>query len=93
MKEFISVVASEVGLHARPASLFVSAAKASGCKVQLTKVVDGTPGTYVDGASILKVMALGIKCGESVSVQIEGENEAAAVDSLKAIIESADHQF
>ncbi|MEN9698409.1 MAG: hypothetical protein RL448_364 [Actinomycetota bacterium] len=91
MKEFISVVASEVGLHARPASLFVNAAKASGCKVQLTKVVDGTPGAYVDGASILKVMALGIKCGESVSVQIEGENEAAAVDSLKAIIESADH--
>ena len=91
MKEFISVVASEVGLHARPASLFVNAAKSSGCKVQLTKVVDGTPGAYVDGASILKVMALGIKCGESVSVQIEGENEAAAVDSLKAIIESADH--
>ena len=91
MKEFISVVASEVGLHARPASLFVNAAKSSGCKVQLTKVVDGIPGAYVDGASILKVMALGIKCGESVSVQIEGENEAAAIDSLKAIIESADH--
>ena len=92
MKEFISVVASEVGLHARPASLFVNAVKASGCKVQLTKVdASGAAGTYVDGASILKVMALGIKCGESVSVQVEGDNEAAAVESLKAIVESADH--
>ena len=91
MKEFSTVVASEVGLHARPASLFVNAAKASGCKVVLTKVVDGTPGTYVDGASILKVMALGIKCGETVSVQVEGENEDAAISSLKQIIESADH--
>ena len=58
---------------------------------QLTKVVDGTPGAYVDGASILKVMALGIKCGESVSVQVDGENEDAAIENLKAIIESADH--
>lgn len=91
MKEFISVVASEVGLHARPASLFVNAVKASGCKVQLTKVVGGVPGTYVDGSSILKVMSLGIKCGESVGVQVEGDNEDAAIESLKAIIESADH--
>ena len=92
MKEFVSIVASEVGLHARPASLFVNAAKNSGCKVMVSKVdASGAPSAYVDGASILKVMALGIKCGESVSVQIEGENEAAAVDSLKAIIESADH--
>ncbi len=45
MKEFRSVVASAVGLHARPAALFASTAKASGSTVRLAKIVDGHGGT------------------------------------------------
>jgi phosphotransferase system HPr-like phosphotransfer protein len=36
-------------------------------------------------------MALGIKCGESIKVQVEGDNEDAAVASLQAIVESTEH--
>ena len=92
VKEFVTKVASPVGLHARPAALFAQAAKASGCKVQLAKIgADGNESPLVDGASILKIMSLGIKCGESIKVQIEGESEEAAAANLKSIVESADH--
>ena len=47
-------IASAVGLHARPASLFVQAANATGLDVEI-----GRPGEdFVDATSILGVMAL-----------------------------------
>ena len=92
VKEFVTKVASPVGLHARPAALFAQAAKSSGCKVQLAKIgADGNESPLVDGASILKIMSLGIKCGELIKVQTEGESEEAAAVNLKSIVESADH--
>jgi phosphocarrier protein len=92
MKEFVTKVGSPVGLHARPAALFAQSAKGSGCKVSLAKISeDGSESALVDGASILKIMSLGIKCGESIRVQFEGENESVAADALQAIVESSDH--
>ena len=84
MKEFVTKVGSPVGLHARPAALFAQSSKNSGCKVSLEKIKD-------DGASILKIMSLGIKCGESVRVQIEGDNETDTASALQEIVESSDH--
>jgi phosphocarrier protein len=92
MKEFLTKVGSPVGLHARPASLFAQAAKASGCKVMIAKVSDdGSESPLVDGISLLKIMALGIKSGESIKVQVEGDNEEAAAANLQSIVESTDH--
>ena len=92
MKEILTKVGSPVGLHARPASLFAQASKASGCKVMLAKIAeDGTETPLVDGTSILKIMALGIKCGESIKVQVEGDAEDKAAADLQAIVESTDH--
>ncbi len=92
MKEFVTKVGSPVGLHARPAALFAQTSKSSGCKVLLAKIKeDGSQSDLVDGASILKIMSLGIKCGESIRVQVEGENEAQAAESLQQIVESSDH--
>ena len=92
MKEFVTKVGSPVGLHARPASLFAKASKESGSKVLLAKIAeDGTESPLVDGSSILKIMALGIKCGESIKVQVEGDTEEATVAALQAIVESTEH--
>ena len=91
MKEFLTKVGSPVGLHARPASLFAKAAKESGCRVSLAKVSeDGSESAFVDGVSLLKIMALGIKCGESIKVQVEGDNAEVAAATLQAIVESSD---
>lgn len=91
MQEFRTTVASPVGLHARPASLFSRSAKESGCTVRLAKVSDGQLSEFVDGASILRVMTLGVKCGDEIVVQVEGENEVQAAETLRALAESADH--
>lgn len=91
MKEFRSVVASAVGLHARPAALFASTAKASGDVVRLSKIVEGLATPAVDGASVLRVMTLGAKCGDEVVVTVEGATEEETVTKLKEIVESNDH--
>ena len=60
-------IASSVGLHARPAALFVRAAGVTGLDVAI-----GRPGEdAVDATSILAVMALGAGHGEEVVLTAE----------------------
>jgi len=75
-------VASQVGLHARPAKLFTDAAAASGVPVTIAKG-DGPP---VDASSILRVMALGVKHGEEVTLAAEGEGADAVLDRLVELL-------
>ncbi|MDQ7994020.1 MAG: HPr family phosphocarrier protein [Propionicimonas sp.] len=75
-------IASSVGLHARPASLFVQAATATGLPVTIAKA-GGSP---VDARSILMVMALGAKNGEEVTLSAEGEGADEALDGLVALL-------
>ena len=91
MKEFRSVVASAVGLHARPAALFAATAKNSGNTVRVWKIVDGHGTAAVDGASVLRVMTLGVKCGDEVVVTVEGDTEVETIVKLQEIVESNDH--
>jgi phosphocarrier protein len=88
MKEFQTQVVAAVGLHARPASLFAQMSKKSGCEVRLAKVVDGVVGELIDGASILKIMSLGIRRGEEVLVRVTGDSEEATAEELRKIVES-----
>ena len=75
-------IASSVGLHARPASLFVQAAGESGLAIEI-----GRPGDEsVDATSILGVMALGAKHGEEVVLTAEGEGADEALDALVALL-------
>ena len=76
-------IASSVGLHARPASLFVQAVTASGLPVKIAK--EG--GSPVDAKSILMVMALGAKCGDVVTLSSDAEGADAALDALAAFLE------
>mgnify|MGYP003586398826 CR=1 FL=1 len=75
-------IASAVGLHARPASLFVQAATATGVPITIAK--EG--GKPVNARSILMVMALGAKCGETVTLSAEGEGADEALDSLVELL-------
>ena len=66
MPERTVVVASSVGLHARPASLFSQAAAKVGVPVTLTSA----SGKTVNAASILGVLSLGIGHGEQVTIAL-----------------------
>ncbi|GGZ82722.1 HPr family phosphocarrier protein [Streptomyces bluensis] len=70
------------GLHARPASLFVRAATASGIPVTIAKA-DGTP---VNAASMLAVLGLGAKGGEEIVLASEAEGADAALDRLARLV-------
>jgi phosphocarrier protein HPr len=71
-------IASRVGLHARPASLFVQAVAATGLPVTIAKG-DGDP---VDARSILLVMGLAVGNGDEVTLTAEGENADVALEQL-----------
>ena len=82
MSERTVTVASSVGLHARPASLFSQAAAKAGVPVTLTSA----GGKSVNAASILGVLSLGIGHGEVVTISAEGAEADAALDGLADLL-------
>ncbi len=82
MSERTVTVASSVGLHARPASLFSQAAAKAGVPVTLTNAA----GKTVNAASILGVLSLGIGHGETVTIAADGADADAALDSLAELL-------
>ena len=82
MPERTVTVASSVGLHARPASLFAQAAAKTGVAVTLTSAA----GKTVNAASILGVLSLGIGHGETVTIAAEGDGADEALDSLAEVL-------
>jgi len=76
-------IGSSVGLHARPAAMFVEAAQETGLDVEI-----GRPGDEpVDATSILGVMALGAKHGEEVVLTADGDGADEALATLVALLE------
>jgi phosphocarrier protein HPr len=80
------IVGSRVGLHARPAALFVKAAAAQPVKITVRKG-DGPP---VDARSLLRVLALGARNGDTVTLEAEGEGAVEALEAV-AIVVAEDH--
>ena len=86
MEERRVTVGSRVGLHARPASLFVQAAGR-----QKARVTIGKPGGEpVNARSILSVLSLDVHGGQEVVLYAEGVGAAEALEELAAVLE-ADH--
>jgi len=84
MPEIKVKIASSVGLHARPASLFVKAAAKHGGTVSI-----GRPGAEpVDARSMLSVLGLAIGHGEEVVLRTEGEGADEALTELSRLLVS-----
>lgn len=88
MKESKIVVNNKVGLHARPASLFVQEAAKyqSDIKVSTTDP-DTNELREANAKSILGVLTLGVFHGMEITIRAEGEDEEGAVNSLLALVE------
>ncbi|HEY6710173.1 MAG TPA: HPr family phosphocarrier protein [Actinomycetota bacterium] len=82
MPERRVAVGSKVGLHARPAAMFVQAAAKQPVKVTIAKV-GGDP---VDARSILSVLALDARGGDEVVLVAEGDGADQALDELAALV-------
>ena len=81
-----TVVKHRTGLHARPASDFVKAAKGFSSKINIWRV--GEEDEKVNAKSIVLLLSLGLGQGETVGIEAEGEDETASVDELIALIDS-----
>lgn len=83
MKKLEYVIKDEVGIHARPAGLLVKEAKKYESKITISK-----DGKSAEATKLMAVMGLGVKCGQSVEVAVEGADEDAAYEGIKAFFEA-----
>ncbi len=74
----------KVGLHARPAALFVKCAASFPCTITARNVT--TDSKSSNAKSILKVLSLGVKQGHTVEVQAEGPQAEQALDALQELV-------
>ena len=79
MKKFEYVIKDEVGIHARPAGLFVKEAGKFASKITIAK-----DGKEVDAKRIFGIMSLGVKKDNTVTLKIEGDDEEEAFTALEA---------
>ena len=75
-------ITNKVGLHARPAALFVqTAARFKDTRVEVVK-----DGMVRDAKSILSVLTLGVGQGTTITVRAEGPQADAAVAALTDLV-------
>jgi len=84
MAERNATIASSVGLHARPAGLFIAAVNQQSVSVTISK--DGS--APLNAASILSIMSLGAAHGDVVTLAAEGDGAEEALDQLVALLET-----
>ena len=79
MKQFVYAITDPVGIHARPAGLLVQQARRHKSRILLHK------GEHIaDATRMMSVMGLGLRCGDSVTVTVEGPDEAQAVQAMQS---------
>lgn len=84
MKEFTYIIEDEIGIHARPAGILVKLIKTFSSTVTLEK--EGKP--PVSGTALMKIMGLGVKCGDTVKFTIEGEDEEEAFQQIAEFMDA-----
>lgn len=75
------VVANKLGIHARPAAMFVKTANRFDCEIFLEK-----DGERVNGKSIMGLMMLAAGPGSKLTVHAEGDDAAKAVSDLEILV-------
>ena len=81
MKEVKYVITDPVGFHARPAGQIAKDLKAFASAVTVFK-----GDKSADMKKLLKVMGLGIKQGDEITIQVEGDDEAACAEMLEKVL-------
>ena len=75
------VVVNKLGIHARPAAMFVKTANQFEADVFVEK-----DGETVNGKSIMGLMMLAAGPGSKIRVQADGEDAAKAVNEIEALL-------
>jgi phosphocarrier protein HPr len=81
------VLTNKLGLHLRPAAVFVKVASGFRCDIFVTKDQE-----KVNGKSIMGLLMLGVGPGNKMKVQAEGSDAPQALAALEKIFHP-DHEF
>ena len=76
------IISNKLGLHARASAKLTKLAGSSRSEVHLSRNA-----RRVNAKSIMGVMMLAAGLGSEVEIETEGEDEQAAMDALRALIE------
>jgi len=79
--EIMLTIENKAGLHARPAALF--AQKASSFK---STIMIGKGEKNANAKSIISIMGLGIKQGESIVLKVDGPDADEAIKTLQQLV-------
>ena len=82
VKDF--VVSNPLGIHARPASVFVQAAADFESEISVTNLDSGH---VADGKSVMSMLMLSAPQGTRIRLEISGRDADKAMDALSALIE------
>ncbi len=74
---------NEIGLHARPASIFIRAAVQFPCDITVEK-----NGRSYNAKSIMSVLSMSASGGEELIIRAEGDKEEEAVITLVDVVEN-----
>jgi len=83
MKTFNYTITDQVGIHARPAGTLAKKAKEFESTIILEKA-----GKSVNVTKIMAVMGMGIKCGDTVTITVEGADEEVAAATIEGFFKA-----
>ena len=84
MKEFKYTITDPVGIHARPAGILVKEVKNFASTVTFIKGEKSAK-----ASSLMKLMGMGIKQGDEVTVQVEGADEEACAAAIEKFLKES----
>src|SRR5580658_1628293 len=74
-------ILNKLGIHARPAALFVKTANRFGCDIFVEK-----DGEKINGKSIMGLMMLAAGPGSKVTLHVKGSDGPAAIAELEELV-------
>ncbi|MBN2287166.1 MAG: HPr family phosphocarrier protein [Tissierellales bacterium] len=77
------LIKNTIGLHARPAALFVK--QAAGYESSIKVLKDNKT---ADAKSIISIMALGAVKGSEITITADGKDEELAIEALIQLLDS-----
>jgi phosphotransferase system HPr (HPr) family protein len=86
MQQVTLTLTNVVGLHARPAAVFVQTAARFRSNITVRNLTRETP--PVNAKAILAVLTLGAERGHEIEIVAEGPDEAEAIVALRSLVES-----
>lgn len=88
MVEGVLKIKNKLGLHARPAALFVKKAGEFDSEIWMEK-----DGVVVNGKSIMGLLILALPFGSEVVLRVEGKDEERAFEELSRLIEEGFYEL